>query len=64
MPRAKKWKIVYPKRLKDWNTGKEQVRWFQIGMAFEGDEGVIRINLNSMPIGDWDGTMRLELIDE
>jgi hypothetical protein len=64
MPRPQRWKIMYPKRLKDWKTGKESVRWYQIGLATEGADGEIKCNFNSMPVGDWDGTVRLEPIDE
>ena len=59
-----RFKVMHPKRVADWNTDESKIQWFQNGVARQDDNGVVIVNINSVPLGEWDGTLRLVPLDD
>lgn len=59
-----RFKVVYPKRLRDWNSGDESIRWQRIGNARMTESGIINVMINAVPLEPWDGTLRLDPLEK
>lgn len=56
---VEKYEVKHPKIVRDWKTDDEKTHWYQLGAARRYEDGTLVVNMNSVPLADWDGTLRL-----